>query len=143
MIDVDDKPLTKRVAVAEGYVRMRPETLNTILSKKIRKGDVLCVSQAAGIMGAKYTPTLVIMCHPIPLSNVQVEITPEGKDRLKVEASTVATWKTGVEMEALTAVTVTCLNVYDMCKSIDRGMKIEDVKLLYKSGGKSGEYRAK
>ncbi len=143
MIDVDSKPLTKRVAVAEGYVRMRTETLSTILSKKIRKGDVFCVSQTAGIMGAKYTPTLIPMCHPIPLSNVQVEITPEGENRLRVEASTVATWKTGVEMEALTAVTITCLNVYDMCKSIDRGMRIEDIRLLYKSGGKSGEYRAK
>ncbi len=143
MIDVDSKPLTKRVAVAEGYVRMRAETLSTILSKKIRKGDVFCVSQTAGIMGAKYTPTLIPMCHPIPLSNVQIEITPDGNDRLRVEASTVATWKTGVEMEALTAVTITCLNVYDMCKSIDRSMRIEDVRLLYKSGGKSGEYKAK
>ncbi len=143
MIDVDSKPLTKRVAVAEGYVRMQPETLNAILSKKIRKGDVLCVSQTAGIMGAKYTPMIVPMCHPIPLSNVQVEIIPNGEDRLRVEASTVATWKTGVEMEALAAVSITCLNVYDMCKSIDRSIRIEDVRLLYKSGGKSGEYRAK
>lgn len=143
MIDVDSKPLTKRVAVAEGYIRMRSETLDAILSKSVRKGDVICVSQTAGIMGAKYTPILMPMCHPIPLSNVQVEITPEGNDRLRVEVSTVATWKTGVEMEALTAVTVTCLNVYDMCKSIDRSMKIENVRLLYKSGGKSGEYKAK
>jgi cyclic pyranopterin phosphate synthase len=142
MIDVDSKPLTKRTAIAEGFVRMKPETLKAILSNRIKKGNVICVSQTAGIMGAKYTPTLIPMCHPIPLSNVKVEITPDGNDGLRVEVSTVATWKTGVEMEALSAVTVTCLNIYDMCKSIDRGMKIENVRLLYKSGGKSGEYRA-
>ncbi len=142
MIDVDSKPLTKRVAIAQGYVRMKPETLDAILNGRIKKGNVICVSKTAGIMGAKYTPTLIPMCHPIPLSNVKVDISPQENDRLKVEASTVATWKTGVEMEALTAVTVACLNVYDMCKSIDRGMRIEDVRLLYKSGGKSGEYRA-
>ncbi len=142
MIDVDSKPLTKRVAIAQGYVRMKPSTLELILSKKVEKGDVTCVSQTAGIIGAKYTPVLIPMCHPIPLSNVKVEISPEGKERLKVEASVVATWKTGVEMEALTAVATTCLNIYDMCKSVDRGMKIEDIKLLYKAGGKSGEYRA-
>lgn len=142
MIDVDQKPLTRRVAVAEGYIKMRPETLDAILSNNIKKGNVICVSKVAGTMAAKYTPTLIPMCHPIPLSNVEIDIIPSGKERLYVKASTIATWKTGVEMEALTAVSVTCLNIYDMCKSIDRGMKIENIRLLYKSGGKSGEYRA-
>ncbi len=143
MIDVDSKPITKRIAIARGFVKMKPETLNAILSKRIKKGDVFCVSENAGVIGAKYTPMIVTMCHPIPLSNVEIEISAYDDERIKVEAKVVASWKTGVEMEALTAVTTACLNIYDMCKYMDRGMEIENVKLLFKSGGKSGEYRAK
>ncbi len=142
MINVDQKPITKRVAVAEGYVKMHPETLKAILTGNIKKGDVICLSKVAGTLAAKYTPMLIAMCHPIPLSDVEIEIIPSGKEALHVKASTVATWKTGVEMEALTAVSVACLNIYDMCKSIDRGMRIEGIRLLYKSGGRSGEYKA-
>ncbi len=142
MINVDDKPLTKRTAIAEGYVRMNPETLDAIVGGNIKKGDVLCVSKISGISGAKQTPALIPMCHPVPLGNVEVDAVPDGTDRIRVTAKVITTWKTGVEMEALTAVSVACLNVYDMCKYMDRGMRIEDVRLLYKSGGKSGEFVA-
>jgi cyclic pyranopterin phosphate synthase len=141
MINVDDKPLTKRIAIAEGYVKMKKETLEMIMNGKIKKGDTLCVSKIAGISGAKYASILIPMCHPIPLSDVEVNINPANDDTLKVEASVIATWKTGVEMEALMAVSITCLNIYDMCKYIDRSMIIGSIRLTYKNGGKSGEFR--
>lgn len=142
MINVDDKPLTKRVAVAEGYVKMNPKTLDAILEGKIKKGDAICVSKVAGISGAKLTPTLIPMCHPIPLSDIEIEIKEDGKDKLRVEATIVATWKTGVEMEALAAVSIACLSIYDMCKYMDKGMVLEGIRLIYKNGGKSGEFKA-
>lgn len=142
MVDVGEKEITSREAVAEGRVMMRPETLGRIMEHGIHKGDVFSVACLAGIMGAKETSRLIPLCHNIALASVDVGLTPN------VEASTVdivatvrCTGKTGAEMEALTAVTVAALTVYDMCKAIDRSMEIQYVRLVAKSGGKSGDYR--
>ena len=141
MVDVGDKAETHRVAVAGGRVRMQPETLRVIVEGRASKGDVLGVAQVAAIMGAKRTHELVPMCHPLALTAINVALTPdEESSSILIEAQVETRGKTGVEMEALTAVSVAALTVYDMVKAIDRGMQIEDVRLLRKTGGKSGDW---
>jgi cyclic pyranopterin monophosphate synthase len=141
MVDVSDKPATLREAVASGMVRMAPETLALALSGKARKGDVLAVAEVAGVMAAKRTADLIPLCHPLALSKVEVSVDAvEGG--LGVTARVGTTGPTGVEMEALTAVSVACLTLYDMLKAADRGMTIEGVRLLEKTGGASGDWRA-
>jgi cyclic pyranopterin monophosphate synthase len=142
MVDVSAKAETQREAVAGGRVVMEPSTLALIQAGGVPKGDVIAVARIAGIMAAKQTGTLIPMCHPIAITGVTVDLAPEGGSALRVTATVKTTGKTGVEMEALTAVTVAALTVYDMCKAVDRGMRIEDVRLLEKRGGKSGEWRA-
>ncbi len=142
MVDVSDKADTAREAIAEGYVVMLPATLALIQDGGIPKGDVIAVARTAGIMGAKRTPDLIPMCHPLPITGVTLDLDPEGTDRIRIRATVKTTGKTGVEMEALTAVTVAALTVYDMCKAVDKGMRVEGVRLLEKRGGKSGEWRA-
>ena len=144
MVDINAKENTVRVAIATGKVTMKSETLQKILDIKIKKGDVLSVAKLAGIMAAKKTDQLIPLCHSIPLSYVNIDLEPDIKNsciKIKAEASLVG--KTGVEMEALTAVSVASLTIYDMCKSVDREMVISDIKLIHKSGGKSGEFNAK
>ena len=144
MVDINAKEMTKRVAIAIGKIKMQPKTLKKILDIKIKKGDVLNIAKIAGIMASKKTEQLIPLCHSIPLSYVNIDLTPDIENSLiniKAEASLIG--KTGVEMEALTAVTIASLTIYDMCKSIDREMEITDIKLIYKSGGKSGEFNAK
>ena len=143
MVDINEKENTVRVAVAIGKITMSPETLKKILDMKIKKGDVLLVAKIAGIMAAKKTEQLIPLCHSIPLSYVKVELNPDVQSsciNIKAEASLVG--KTGVEMEAFTAVSIASLTIYDMCKSADRGMIISDIQLIHKSGGKSGEFNA-
>ena len=141
MVDVTDKSDTIREAVAQATVFMQKETLRRILDRQIEKGDVLGVAQTAGIMAAKKTADLIPMCHPLNITSVEMEFVPNKKaSQIEVRAQVKITGKTGVEMEALVAVSVACLTVYDMCKAIDRGITISDIKLLRKSGGKSGRY---
>lgn len=141
MVDVGAKALTDRVARARGSIRMGRETLAAIKANTLKKGDVLAVARVAGILAAKRTPDLIPLCHPIPLTDVQVElIADETLPGIIAEATARATWKTGVEMEALTAVTVSLLTIYDMAKSLDRGMELNDISLLQKSGGKLGDW---
>lgn len=143
MVDVGDKADTERVATARASVRMRPETLRLIQDRAVAKGDVLAVAQLAGIMAAKRTPDLIPLCHPLALTAVQVTLRCEPTtSSVEIEATCRLSGKTGVEMEALTAASVAALTVYDMCKSADRGMVIGDVRLVHKSGGKSGTYEA-
>ena len=142
MVDVSAKDDTAREAIAEGYVVMQPATLALIQEGGIPKGDVIAVARVAGIMAAKQTSELIPMCHPLPITGVRVDLAPEGDERIHIRATVKTTGKTGVEMEALTAVSVAALTVYDMCKAVDRGMRIEGVRLLEKRGGKSGEWRA-
>ncbi|MBR0646992.1 cyclic pyranopterin monophosphate synthase MoaC [Plastoroseomonas hellenica] len=142
MVDVSDKDATVRVAVARGRVVMAPATLAKIVEGQLGKGDVLGVARIAGIMAAKRTAELIPLCHPLMLAKVAVELTPAEPDAVEIEATVKLTGQTGVEMEALTAVTVAALTVYDMCKAADRGMRIEAVRLVHKSGGKSGEFSA-
>ncbi len=143
MVDVTDKAVTDRVAVAEGAVVMQAATLKVILAGDAKKGDVIGTARIAGIMAAKRTHELIPLCHPIALSKVTVEIEPdEALPGLRVRATTRTAGQTGVEMEALTAVSVTCLTIYDMAKAIDRGMTITGVRLVEKRGGKSGAWRA-
>jgi len=144
MVDVGAKPDTERVAVARGAVEMQPQTLALISAGQMAKGDVLAVARVAGIMAAKHTPTLIPLCHPLLLTHVGVEFTlcPAGEGRparIEIEATVHTTGKTGVEMEALTAVAVAALTIYDMGKAVDRGMHIGDIRLVRKAGGKSGE----
>jgi cyclic pyranopterin phosphate synthase len=141
MVDVSDKPSTARVAVAEGFIRMKPETLALALSGEGKKGAVGPVAELAGVMGAKQTSSLIPLCHPLSLSKVEVTVS-EAEGGLRVEATAKTTGPTGVEMEALTAVSVACLTLYDMLKAADRGMVIEGVRLLAKSGGASGDWTA-
>jgi len=144
MVNINSKNMTKRVAVASGKIKMQLETLKKILNIKIKKGDVLTIAKIAGIMAAKKTEQLIPLCHSIPLSYVNVDLSPDTENscvNIRAEASLVG--KTGVEMEAFTAVAVASLTIYDMCKSIDREMEISDIKLIHKSGGKSGEFNAK
>lgn len=143
MVDVGDKPITHRVAVATGRIHMQPDTLQMIVSGGHAKGDVLAVARIAGIMAAKKTAELVPLCHPLALTSVSVELEPNSETGCIVcTARTETRDQTGVEMEALTAVQVALLTVYDMCKAVDRGMQIDGVRLLEKSGGRSGEWRA-
>jgi cyclic pyranopterin phosphate synthase len=142
MVDVSAKTETERVAIARGRVVMAPETLARIQEGQIGKGDVLGVARLAGIMAAKRASDLIPLCHPLMISKVTVDLTPAPPDAVEIEALVKLSGKTGVEMEALTAVTVAALTVYDMCKAIDRGMRIEAVRLAHKSGGKSGTYEA-
>ncbi len=141
MVDVGGKADTRRVAVAEATVRMTPATLGRVLDGSLPKGDVLATARIAGIMAAKRTPDLIPMCHPLPLASVEVLITPlPYQDGLHIEATCSVTGKTGVEMEALTAASVAALTIYDMCKAVEKGMVIEQVRLLEKTGGKSGNW---
>ena len=142
MVDVSAKADTTREAVAEGFVVMLPATLALIQQGGLPKGDVIAVARIAGIMGAKRTSDLIPMCHPLPVTGVTVDLEAAGDDRLRIQARVKTPGKTGVEMEALTSVTVAALTVYDMCKAVDRGIRIEGVRLLEKRGGKSGEWRA-
>ena len=141
MVDVSDKEITSRIAVARGSIRMHPETLTLILEEKIEKGDVFSVARVAGIMAAKKTSELIPMCHPLNITSVEVELTPGEKPaRVDIEASVRVSGKTGVEMEAMTAVSVAGLTIYDMCKAVDREMTISEIRLVEKSGGKSGRF---
>ncbi|GIX49738.1 MAG: cyclic pyranopterin monophosphate synthase accessory protein [Candidatus Tectimicrobiota bacterium] len=141
MVDVGDKPPTAREAVARGYVYMQPATLQAIVAQQVAKGDVLQVARIAGIMAAKQTSALIPLCHPLELASVQVDLCPEPEaSRVRIEARVRTVGRTGVEMEALTAVAVAALTVYDMCKSLERGMRLADIELVHKSGGKSGVY---
>jgi cyclic pyranopterin monophosphate synthase len=142
MVDVSDKDVTARVAIARGSVIMAPATLQRIRQGDIKKGDVLGVARLAGIMAAKRTSDLIPLCHPLMISKVAVDLVAAPPDAVEIEATVKVTGQTGVEMEALTAVTVAALTVYDMCKAADRGMRIEGVRLVHKSGGKSGVYEA-
>lgn len=141
MVDVGDKPVTERVAVARGRVAMRPETLRLIIEGNMKKGDVLAVAQLAGIMAAKRTSELIPLCHPLLLNQIEVTCAPNTADScVDIEAAVRVSGKTGVEMEALTAVTVAGLTIYDMAKAVDRDMRLTDVRLVRKSGGRSGEW---
>ena len=143
MVDVTAKDETVRVAVAAGRVVMQPETLRLLLEGEIAKGNVLTTAQVAGVMAAKKTSELIPMCHPLLLTGIDVELTPdEASSAIDITATVRLTGKTGVEMEALTAVSIAALTVYDMCKAVDKGMHIEGVHLVSKTGGKSGDYRA-
>lgn len=142
MVDVSAKDDTVRGAVAEGFVRMKPETLAVIRDGNAKKGDVIGTARIAGIMAAKQTSNLIPLCHPLMLSRVTVDIVEEADlPGLRVEATVKLTGKTGVEMEALTAVSVTCLTIYDMAKAVDKTMEIGGIRVLEKSGGKSGDFR--
>jgi cyclic pyranopterin phosphate synthase len=144
MVDVSAKAATERVAVAEGRVVMAAKTLTLVLAGDAKKGDVLGAARIAGIMAAKRTHELIPLCHPLPVTKIAVDIEPDPKQPgLSVRATVKVTGRTGVEMEALTAVAVACLTIYDMVKAIERGMRIEGIRLLEKRGGKSGHYRAK
>lgn len=141
MVDVSTKSVTLRSATATGLVVMQPETLRLILDRSMAKGDVIEVARLAGIMGAKRTGDLIPLCHPIGLDAVELDIEPIDGRTLRITAMAKVTGRTGVEMEALTAVTIAALTVYDMCKSIDRTMVIDRVQLIAKSGGRSGDFR--
>lgn len=141
MVDVSAKDETSRTATARGRIVMAPATLALIREGRAGKGDVLGVARIAGIMAAKKTSELIPLCHPLMISKVTVDLEPEGEDAVAIEATVKLSGKTGVEMEALTAVTVAALTVYDMVKAVDRSMRIEDVRLVHKAGGKSGEFR--
>ncbi|MCH7698729.1 MAG: cyclic pyranopterin monophosphate synthase MoaC [Chloroflexi bacterium] len=140
MVDVSAKPDTEREAIARGTVRMKPETLAMIQAGGVPKGDVIGTARLAGVMAAKRTHELIPLCHPLLLTDINVDITPnEAESALDITSTVRTTGKTGVEMEALTAVSIAALTVYDMCKAVDRGMRVESVRLTEKRGGKSGE----
>ncbi len=140
MVDVGDKEFTKRTAQAQAIVTMLPETLDLIREGKVKKGDVFSCARIAGIMAAKRTHELIPMCHPLPLEKITVELDPISDTQVKIVATVSCTYKTGVEMEALTAANIAALTIYDMCKAVDRGMEISDCYLLFKDGGKSGKF---
>jgi cyclic pyranopterin phosphate synthase len=143
MVDVSEKPETERTATAKGTVRMSPDTLRLIKAGGVKKGDVLSVAQLAGIMGAKRTPDLIPLCHPLALSSVSVELSlDEANAAVEIAATCKLKGRTGVEMEALTAVSVAALTVYDMVKAVDKSLRITDIRLTHKSGGKSGTFEA-
>ncbi len=143
MVDVSDKAASERVAIAQDSVAMAPETHALIRDGGVKKGDVLSVARLAGIMGAKRTPDLIPLCHPLALTSVKVDLAlSETQPAVEITATCKLTGKTGVEMEALTAVAIAALTVYDMCKAVDRAMRIEDIRLTHKSGGKSGTFEA-
>ena len=142
MVDVSDKAITERTATAKGSVFMQRETMELILAEGVKKGDVLSVAQLAGIMAAKKTPDLIPLCHPLSLSSVKVDLVCDpNRNAVDITAKCKLAGKTGVEMESLTAVTVAALTVYDMCKAVDRGMRLSDIRLVQKGGGNSGNYR--
>ena len=143
MVDVSGKASTDRIAVAEGYVRMSRETLDLITEGRAKKGDVLSVARLAGIMGAKRTADLIPLCHPLPITKVALDLTADpDRPGIRVEATVKTAGQTGVEMEALTAVTTACLTIYDMVKAVEKSMVIEGVRLILKDGGKSGRFEA-
>jgi cyclic pyranopterin monophosphate synthase len=143
MVDVGDKEITERTATAAGTVTMAPATMKLIVDGGVKKGDVLSVARLAGIMGAKKTPDLIPLCHPLALTSVKVELTCDtDRNAVDISATCKLKGRTGVEMEALTAVSVAGLTVYDMCKAVDRGMKLENIRLIHKAGGKSGDWHA-
>lgn len=143
MVDVSAKPSTQRVAIAEGWIVMQPPTLQRIIAGTHAKGDVLGVARLAGIMAAKRTADLIPLCHPLPLTKVALDLhTIAESNAVRCQATAETLGRTGVEMEALTAVQIALLTIYDMCKAIDRGMRITDIRLLEKRGGKSGTWRA-
>ena len=144
MVDVSDKPVTDRVAVAVGAVRMTAETLALIVEGRAKKGDVLSVARLAGIMAAKKTADLIPLCHPLPITKVALDLTPDSTlPGIRIEATVKTSGQTGIEMEALTAVSIAGLTVYDMVKAADKAMVIDGVRLILKDGGKSGRYEAK
>ena len=143
MVDVSGKSVTARVAIAEGHVKMTPETLDHVLKGTAKKGDVLGVARLAGIMGAKRTADLIPLCHPLPITKVSLDLTPDpALPGVRVSAEVRTTGQTGVEMEALTAVSTACLTVYDMLKAVEKGMEIGGIRVTLKDGGKSGRYEA-
>ncbi len=143
MVDVSDKDETERTATAAATIIMRPETIRMIAAGGVKKGDVLSVARLAGIMGAKRTADLIPLCHPLALTSVSVDLAVDiERDAIDITATCKLKGRTGVEMEALTAVSVAALTVYDMCKAVDRGIRITDVRLVHKAGGKSGEFRS-
>lgn len=143
MVDVSDKDVTSRIATAEGHIAMAPETFEIISEGRAKKGDVLSVARLAGIMGAKKTPDLIPLCHPLPVTKVAVELTLDpGLPGVRIKATVKTTGQTGVEMEALTAVSTAALTVYDMAKAVDRAMQIGGIRVTLKDGGKSGRYEA-
>ncbi|MCA9567816.1 MAG: cyclic pyranopterin monophosphate synthase MoaC [Myxococcales bacterium] len=139
MVDVDEKPVTARSATARGFIRLGPEALEAVRSRSAKKGDVLAIAQLAGIQGAKRTSDLIPLCHPLPITGVDVHLDVED-DGVRCLATARATWRTGVEMEALTAVSTALLTVYDMLKAVDRGMAIGPIELVEKHGGRSGDW---
>ena len=141
MVDVTEKAVTQREAVAEARVRMLPQTLQMIVQGEHPKGDVFAVARIAGIQAAKKTSDLIPLCHPLMLTSVKVELAAEGSDGVRIVARCKLAGQTGVEMEALTAASIAALTIYDMCKAVDKGMVIEQVRLLQKTGGKSGDYQ--
>lgn len=140
MVDVSAKPVTARLARAEGFVRMQPATLQLIQERHVAKGDVLEVARLAGIMATKRTGDLIPLCHPLGIDGVDLALAPADEQTVRIEATVRTTGRTGVEMEALTAVSVAALTVYDMCKAVDRGMELGPIRLLEKAGGKSGHW---
>ncbi|MDB2513583.1 cyclic pyranopterin monophosphate synthase MoaC [Alphaproteobacteria bacterium] len=143
MVDVGSKPATARCAIVKGHVKMAPSTLQMIIDGTAKKGDVLGVARLAGIMGAKHTATLIPLCHPMGLDHVSIDMQPDDKlPGISITATCSVTGPTGVEMEAMTAVSTAALTIYDMCKAVDRGMEIGAIRLTHKSGGKSGVFDA-
>ena len=141
VVDISDKAVTQRMAVSEGYIEMQAETLKLIIDMAHKKGDVLAIARIAGIMACKKTAELIPLCHPLPLTHVEIDLTPDlNKNRVRCQTTTKTTGQTGVEMEALTATQIALLTIYDMCKGVDRGMVIQSVRLLEKAGGKSGHW---
>jgi cyclic pyranopterin phosphate synthase len=141
MVDVGEKSITQRIAIAEGYIEMQPETLQLIINGEHKKGDVLAVARIAGIMASKKTADLIPLCHPLALTHVEINLTAEVEtNRVRCQTTVKTQGQTGVEMEALTATTCALLTIYDMCKGVDRGMSIQSVQLLEKAGGKSGHW---
>lgn len=142
MVDVGEKAITHRVAVTEGYIEMQPDTLKLIVDGGHKKGDVLAIARIAGIMASKKTAELIPLCHPLPLTHVEIKLSAETeRNRVRCQATVKTNGQTGVEMEALTATQIALLTIYDMCKAVDRGMVIQSVRLLEKNGGKSGHWR--
>ncbi|HVO23705.1 MAG TPA: cyclic pyranopterin monophosphate synthase MoaC [Candidatus Margulisiibacteriota bacterium] len=141
MVDVSTKAVTEREAMARGVVHMQPQTLQLIRGGKIAKGEVLAVARVAGILAAKRTADIIPLCHPLPIQVARIDFDVIAPGRLQIEACVTVSGKTGVEMEALAAVSAAALTVYDMCKAVDRGMVISDIRLMEKRGGRSGEYR--
>ncbi|MCC6863234.1 MAG: cyclic pyranopterin monophosphate synthase MoaC [Rhodobacteraceae bacterium] len=144
MVDVSEKPVTARIAIARGSVIMKGETLTMISERRAKKGDVLAVARLAGIMAAKKTADLIPLCHPLPITKIALDLTPDpALPGIVIEATVKTTGQTGVEMEALTAVSVACLTIYDMLKAVEKSMRINDIRLILKDGGKSDRYEAK